>query len=622
MLFFIYYFRLVRERGDELFNNSKKNSTDKTQTKINRIRGANVEYDLKPLKMLYDFIYRYIYQLSLNAGHQAVYLAKRGIFSTGRFIKKTTKTPLTITKFHIDRMAVAIKHKHDALIHPIEKFAYGIRLIRKNIKRYEKMGYKSKPEAFIVTLFLGIKNNGRILRKSFCTFLNYLMPTASAIAFIILIQYTTNLNYAVRVDYNGNYIGYVENEMIYESASQKLKQRLVFVDEDMEIQNGDEQIIDSRANFQLDIVNASNIQEDNQLVNSMISVSNQEFIEAYGLYIENEFYGAVTNKDIINTTLDGIILEKIKRQKNTEVDFAEKIEIVQGLFLHKNIVETPYIINLLNSNIEEEESYIIKKGDTQASIAKKFSISQSALSKINPKLENIQAGKKIIISKAQPFLTIKTVKTMNYTENIPYKKTEIKDTSILRGDTRVSQKGRVGKRRIKAKVEYINDVEENRTILSSSTLRKPVEEKIIVGTRSRDINVKLPVTKGSGSLSGINFMWPTRGGYISQGYRRGHAAIDVPRPAGTPIYAAAKGVVKMSTTYGGYGRCLVIDHGNGVLTRYAHCNAIFVSPGETVEKGQHIAGVGNTGRSYGNHLHFEIISNGTQVNPLNHVKKP
>lgn len=102
--------------------------------------------------------------------------------------------------------------------------------------------------------------------------------------------------------------------------------------------------------------------------------------------------------------------------------------------------------------------------------------------------------------------------------------------------------------------------------------------------------------------------------------KKGHGGIDLGMPKGTPIYSALSGtvmLVRYSTT--GYGYHVVVDHGGGVITLYGHCSKILVSEGEKVTVGQEIAKVGSTGRSTGNHLHFEIRVNGEKQNPRNYL---
>jgi murein DD-endopeptidase MepM/ murein hydrolase activator NlpD len=100
---------------------------------------------------------------------------------------------------------------------------------------------------------------------------------------------------------------------------------------------------------------------------------------------------------------------------------------------------------------------------------------------------------------------------------------------------------------------------------------------------------------------------------------RPHEGIDVTAPMGAPIIAPASGVVTKVARETGYGNVLEIDHGNGIVTRYAHCSRIDVRQGQRVTRGQRIAAVGKTGLSTGPHLHYEIHVNGKVVDPLTYV---
>lgn len=94
-----------------------------------------------------------------------------------------------------------------------------------------------------------------------------------------------------------------------------------------------------------------------------------------------------------------------------------------------------------------------------------------------------------------------------------------------------------------------------------------------------------------------------------------HMGLDFPADVGTPILAAAGGVVQLTETHPAYGQMAEIDHGNGLVTRYAHASKLLVRTGDIVKRGQLIAHVGNTGRSTGPHLHFEVLVDGVPQNP-------
>ena len=123
--------------------------------------------------------------------------------------------------------------------------------------------------------------------------------------------------------------------------------------------------------------------------------------------------------------------------------------------------------------------------------------------------------------------------------------------------------------------------------------------------------------------------WPVNGkvasGYGQRGKRRFHSGIDIPMPNNTPILAAQDGVIlDIGTTktrgYRGYGNVVLVDHGNGLVTLYAHCTSICVKKGQKVRQGETVGFVGRTGRATANHLHFEVRKDGKAENPISYLE--
>lgn len=145
-----------------------------------------------------------------------------------------------------------------------------------------------------------------------------------------------------------------------------------------------------------------------------------------------------------------------------------------------------------------------------------------------------------------------------------------------------------------------------------------------------------PPVDGGGSGGGPQlpnsngWLWPVGGyNFVSQGYHSGHTGIDIAAAQGTPIYASRAGLVVFagygngSNGFNRYGNVVLLRHDNGYYTLYAHAHYLNVSTGQTVSQGQVIGGVGNTGQSYGNHLHFEVRDGvqGNRLNPFSFVSK-
>ena len=149
--------------------------------------------------------------------------------------------------------------------------------------------------------------------------------------------------------------------------------------------------------------------------------------------------------------------------------------------------------------------------------------------------------------------------------------------------------------------------------------------------KSKELEAELRKLQSSGAYVGGQMQWPVPGySRISSPYgnrihpilrvNRFHSGIDVPAPSGVTVVAAAQGRVVLAGDQGGYGRTVIIDHGGGIMTLYAHNSRLNVSVGQQVNRGQKIAEIGSTGMSTGPHLHFEVRVNGSTVDPLSRVR--
>ena len=151
-----------------------------------------------------------------------------------------------------------------------------------------------------------------------------------------------------------------------------------------------------------------------------------------------------------------------------------------------------------------------------------------------------------------------------------------------------------------------------------------IAEANALAAQDARVRAQLAAAQGAGDTtpSAAGLIWPVNGPVTSPfGYRWGrlHSGIDIGVPEGTPIHAAAAGTVVLAAWTGGYGNYTCIDHGGGLATCYAHQSAYAVSTGAHVSQGQVIGYVGNTGHSFGPHLHFEVRINGVPVDPLGYL---
>ena len=200
-------------------------------------------------------------------------------------------------------------------------------------------------------------------------------------------------------------------------------------------------------------------------------------------------------------------------------------------------------------------------------------------------------------------------------QEIAYTTETTKSKELNSGTKRVTQKGENGVRTVTAQRVYdTNGNQLSQQILSTVVTKEPVTEKVTVGTKK--------VSSGASYITGSGrFIWPVPGyRYCSRWYGGSHKGVDICAAAGTPIYASAGGTVtkagyNRAGAGNGYGNSIIINHGNGYTTVYAHCLSLVVHAGQSVKQGQLIGYVGSTGRSSGNHCHFEIRRNGAYVSP-------
>lgn len=220
-------------------------------------------------------------------------------------------------------------------------------------------------------------------------------------------------------------------------------------------------------------------------------------------------------------------------------------------------------------------------------------------------------------------LTVRTLSTETSKQSIAYKTVKKTSSSLKEGKKVVNTKGVNGLAEVTDKVVYLNGWETERTTINSKTLTAAVDEVVTVGTKITAIKTVIKKASSSESANVQGYIWPISrkntcvSAYWGDG--RGHKGMDMAGPCGTEIYASKAGTVVEATYSSSYGMYVTVDHGNGVKTRYAHCSKLGVSVGQKVTQGQVIALVGNTGRSTGNHLHFEVIKNGDRVNPQNYI---
>ena len=307
---------------------------------------------------------------------------------------------------------------------------------------------------------------------------------------------------------------------------------------------------------------------------------------------------------------------------NEIISFVQSIRVERGLYPVSSVESLQSINIKLDSVVEGEQTYTSQQGDSPSLVADKVGIPTQTLINLNPEVtQSMLVGDVLVISHEQPFLQTKTVKTLTEEKEIAFKTETELDHNKDSGYEKVVQEGKNGLEEIVSEVTYIDGYETERTVISKTTLQEPVTAKIVVGSlTSSQYNFS-----GSGAASTESnvggYIWPVNGGYIScpiWGYS-GHTGTDIAAPAGTTIWASKGGTVAYAGWSNGYGYNVLINHGDGTKTRYAHCSSLAVYTGQQVSQGQVVGYVGQTGWASGNHCHFEIISNGTFLDARNYI---
>ncbi|EMR05541.1 Murein hydrolase activator NlpD precursor [Bhargavaea cecembensis DSE10] len=282
----------------------------------------------------------------------------------------------------------------------------------------------------------------------------------------------------------------------------------------------------------------------------------------------------------------------------------------------ENIKTEDEALDLLLSERPVEQDYTATEGDTPETVAKEHGMTVDQLLGLNDGMDAqgpLAAGDTVKVLDEEPFVEVTVTRKHREASPIAHETVTKDDDTILKGEKKVAQAGKDGRKEMLSVTETVNGEKVSEKVLEDQVVEEPVDELILNGTKA------VP-----GVATG-NFTWPAQGGYISskKGPRWGrqHNGIDIARPSGKAILAADAGTVTATGPQGGFGNRVVVDHGNGYTTLYAHLASISVKPGQKLAQGQKLGVMGNTGNSTGVHLHFEVRKNGQLIDPLTVVSQ-
>lgn len=296
-----------------------------------------------------------------------------------------------------------------------------------------------------------------------------------------------------------------------------------------------------------------------------------------------------------------------------EMGFAEEVEIVESYLPVSQLTLLADAIEQVTKEQEVPSEYEVVKGDTLSGISLRVNIPMEDIVEMNDSLQSItttiREGQKLIITVPEPELSVTRTEERFYEESYDADIEYIDNDDWYTTREVVHVQPHAGFRKVVVNISYVNGKEVAREILKEEIVMEAVAKVVERGTKTPPTYIK-PIYGGK-QTSGFG----SRNTGI-KGASTYHKGVDWATATGTPVYASCGGTVVQAGWGSGYGYVVYINHPDGNQTRYAHLSKVLVKVGQTVKQGERIALSGSTGVSSGPHLHFEILVNGRQVNPL------
>ena len=500
------------------------------------------------------------------------------------------------------------------LFGPIVLFFKGIGALLVHAHRIHKeqgLGAALKASARFFTG--GIRRNLKLLPRMAM----YILPVCALALFATVFESVVHRPYALAVQVNGQTVGYVANEATFNLAREDVQERINYAGTDKT-----EWTIEPTYT----ISTAHQVMDENQMANAILRSASDEISEGTALYLDGELTAVCADGTSLQSYINGLLAPyEDEENANVTVGFNRAVDLEQGIYFNESFQDLTDIENTLSGVQQAEKIYKVQAGDTLWAIAQKNDLTFKELCALNTNFKgapltetsNIQEGDELIVTKEEAMLEVRITKIEVKQEEIPYTTETTNSNELTKGTTKVTQEGENGLRNVTLQNVYdTNGTLLEQTVLSTEIIKEAVPKKVTVGTKKVTSSTKY--ITGSG-----RFIWPVPNyKYCSRWYSSGHKGVDICAPAGTPIYATASGTVtkagyNKAGAGTGYGYSVVVNHGGGYTSVYAHCLSLAVHAGQSVKQGQLIGYVGSTGRSSGNHCHFEIRLNGSYVPPQN-----
>ncbi len=484
---------------------------------------------------------------------------------------------------------------------PFRRFHNGIKNIADVMRREREQSKAHAVKEGAAYFGRGVKLYYPLLKNA----LAYVVPVLALGVFAYTVRTVLGYNYALAVEVDGQVVGYVENEQVFDDAAAEIQQRIKPI-------NGE--VTDWKVAPTYSIAISDETLPVNQMADSILKASSSEIVDASALYVNGEIVGVTTEGEELKSYIEGMKAPyEDPDNPNLRVEFTKELAVEDGIYAARSLVSAGDIEAILEGEEQGQLNYTVQQFDTPSGIASSHGLSTQQLVDMNPQqdiLKMLHIGDTLIIQKSMPFLEIRRIETRTEQETIPYKNVTQNSSDLGFGQTRIKQKGEEGLHEVVREYVYYGDSEtpSETTEIQRTVLKEPVDEIKEIGQKLANGDL---AQVGNGVLA-----WPVpnyKG--VSRWMTNGHKGADIRANFGTPIYASDSGVVTTAGWHYSYGNHVVINHGNGTTTLYAHASRLAVRPGQSVQRGDVIAYVGSTGNSTGNHCHFEIRINGQRIDP-------
>jgi murein DD-endopeptidase MepM/ murein hydrolase activator NlpD len=298
------------------------------------------------------------------------------------------------------------------------------------------------------------------------------------------------------------------------------------------------------------------------------------------------------------------------------VGFTEKVEIVEAYLPRQQLRPLEQAIEEVTKEQEKNTVYEVQPGDTLSEISIRVNIPMDKIIEMNESLEDentiIREGQELIITVPEPELSVERLEQNYYEEIYDADVVYVDNDGWYTTQTKILQEASAGFRKVIARTAYLNDQVVSREIEKEEIVMEAVAKVVERGTKIPPTYIK-PVSGGRFTSGFGRRKAPVRGASTY------HKGVDWSVPVGTTVVASSGGTVVKAGWGSGYGYVVYLSHADGRQTRYGHLSKVLVKTGQTVKQGEKIALSGNTGISTGPHVHFEILINGSQVNPLKYL---